>query len=311
MHEGKKTMRKTLLIAAVCLAAACSSNEGQEGVAMQPSVLDLSGYSSEKPAEPVDLLFIHHSTGGHLLAEKGEAVGDNCIYATHPNGGGLRKMLEENNYIVHEASYGSLVGDKTDICHWNAKFRDHMDKVLTCRHQDEFFTDGTKNRIVMFKSCYPNNRIESDGVEPGDPDSCELTTANCKAAYLSLLGYFARQPETLFVVVTAPALVEPSVGIKGFIKSVLRPESSIDRVGIRARNFNNWLKDVENGWLKDYELNNVVVFDYYDILTGSGSSNWSMYPAGPRDSHPNSEGNSLAALEFVPFLNRALHRFGM
>jgi hypothetical protein len=36
-----------------------------------------------------------------------------------------------------------------------------------------------------------------------------------------------------------------------------------------------------------------------------------MYPAGPRDSHPNSEGNSLAALEFVPFLNRALHRFGM
>jgi len=310
--QEKGTMKRSLLIAAMCLAlAACGSTGGQEDVVMQPTVLDLSGFSAKKPAKPVDLLFIHHSCGGHLLADKGEAVGDNCIYKTHPNGGGLRAMLEENNYLVHEASYGSLIGDKTDTCHWNAKFRDHMDKVLTCRHQDEFFTDGTKNRIVMFKSCYPNNRIESDGVEPGDPDSCELTTANCMAAYRSLLGYFAGQPDTLFVVVTAPALVEPEAGIKSFIKNILRPAGSPERVGWRARGFNNWLKDVENGWLKGYELNNVVVFDYYDILTGSGSSNWSVYPAGPTDSHPTSEGNSLAAREFVPFLNKALHRFGM
>lgn len=296
----------------MCIAlAACGSTGGREDAVMQPTVLDLSGFSAEKPSEPVHLLFIHHSTGGHWLADKGEAVGDNCIYTTHPNGGGLRAMLEENNYIVHEASYNSLVGDKTDICHWNAKFRDHMDKVLTCRLQDEFFTDGTKNRVVMFKSCYPNNRIESDGTEPGDPDSCELTTANCKAAYRSLLNYFSKQPDTLFVVITAPPLVEPKAGIKRIIKGIIRPESTIGRVGQRARSFNNWLKDIENGWLKGYELNNVVVFDYYDILTGSGSSNWSVYPAGPTDSHPNSEGNSLAAREFVPFLNKALHRFGM
>jgi len=304
-------LKRSIVSTFICLLlAACESNEGTESV-MNVKTLDLSGYSSEKPREPIHLLFIHHSTGGHLFAEQGKEDGQNCIYASHPNGGGLRKLLQENNYIVHEASYGSLIGDKTDICHWNAKFRDHMDKILVCRNQDEFFTDGTKNRIVMFKSCYPNNRIDSDGVEPGNPDSCEQTTANYKAAYQSLLGYFSEQPDTLFVVITAPPLVQPQTGIKSMIKSILRPERSIDKVGRRARNFNNWLKDVEQGWLKDYTQKNVVVFDYYDILTDYGKSNWSMYPNGPSDSHPTSEGNAKAAREFVPFINKAVQRMGL
>lgn len=304
-------LKRSIVSTFICLLlAACESNEGTESV-MNVKTLDLSGYSSEKPREPIHLLFIHHSTGGHLFAEQGKEDGQNCIYASHPNGGGLRKLLQENNYIVHEASYGSLIGDKTDICHWNAKFRDHMDKILVCRNQDEFFTDGTKNRIVMFKSCYPNNRIDSDGVEPGNPDSCEQTTANFKAVYQSLLGYFSEQPDTLFVVITAPPLVQPRAGIKSMIKSILRPERSIDKVGRRARNFNNWLKDVEQGWLKDYTQKNVVVFDYYDILTDYGKSNWSMYPNGPSDSHPTSEGNAKAAREFVPFINKAVQRMGL
>jgi hypothetical protein len=304
-------LKRSIVSTFICLLlAACESNEGTESV-MNVKTLDLSGYSSEKPREPIHLLFIHHSTGGHLFAEQGKEDGQNCIYASHPNGGGLRKLLQENNYIVHEASYGSLIGDKTDICHWNAKFRDHMDKILACRNQDEFFIDGTKNRIVMFKSCYPNNRIDSDGVEPGNPDSCEQTTANFKAVYQSLLGYFSEQPDTLFVVITAPPLVQPRAGIKSMIKSILRPERSIDKVGRRARNFNNWLKDVEQGWLKDYTQKNVVVFDYYDILTDYGKSNWSMYPNGPSDSHPTSEGNAKAAREFVPFINKAVQRMGL
>lgn len=279
---------------------------------MSVKALDLSSYSSEKPAAPVHLLFIHHSCGGQLFAEQGNEAGANCIYESHPNGGGLRKMLRENNYIMHEASYGSLIGDKTDICHWNAKFRDHMDKILVCSNQDEFFTDGTKNRIVMFKSCYPNSRIDSNGVEPGNPDSCEQTTANYTAAYRSLLGYFSKQPETLFVVLTAPPLAQPRPGIKSLIKSVLKPESSIENMGLRVRSFNNWLKDSENGWLKGYPLKNVVVFDYYDILTDYGRSNWSMYPTGNgNDSHPSSEGNAAAAREFIPFINKSIQRMGL
>jgi len=70
-------------------------------------------------------------------------------------------------------------------------------------------------------------------------------------------------------------------------------------MGKRARVFNNWLKD--------YDLKNVVVFDLYDILTGEGDSNWTKYPTRDgKNSHPNSEGNTKAATEFIDFINKAV-----
>jgi len=99
-------------------------------------IMDLSSYSDKPPERPMHLLFIHHSTGGQLLADQGKNDGENCIYKSHPNGGGLRYLLEQNNYIVHEASYGSIIGDKTDICDWRIKFKDHMAEILTCKNQD-------------------------------------------------------------------------------------------------------------------------------------------------------------------------------
>jgi len=298
---------------------ACSKSPITEENVMNVKSIDISQYSADKPIKPLHMLFIHHSCGGHLFADKGERIdkyNGSRIYITHPNGGGLRSILEANNYIVHEASYGSLIGEETDVCHWNVKFRDLMEKILVCKEQDTFFDDGTRNNIVMFKSCFPNNWIASDGTEPGDPDSCERTTANYKAAYKSLLDYFRKHPDTLFVALTPPALAEPILNKKRKIIETLkvltgRPDT-IENVGKRARSFNNWLKDVENGWLKGYELKNVVVFDYYDVLTNNGESNWSRYPTqGGRDSHPSSEGNRKAAEEFIPFLNSAVNRMGI
>ena len=180
------------------------------------------------------------------MADAGSDVGKDCICKSHPNGGGLRSLLERNNYRIHEASYNSIVGDKTDICHWNAKFRVLMDKILICKNQDEFYTDDMRNKIVIFKSCFPNSNIISEGTLPGDPDSCIQTTANYKAAYNTLLDYFTRQPDTLFVVVTAPPLVKPS-RIKDTVKGLLGRENTIDKVGQRVRAFNNWLKDADKG----------------------------------------------------------------
>ncbi len=307
-------VRLIVAVAGLLMLISCNSNDVMED-AVPVRTLDLSMYAEKSPEKPIDLLFIHHSCGGQLLADAGPERGDHCIYESHPNGGGLRRLLEENNYLVHEASYTSLVGDKTDICHWNAKFRDRMDRVLTCRHQDEFFTDGTHNRIVMFKSCYPNNWILAQGSPPGDPDDCERTMTNCQAAYSALLEYFRKQPQTLFVAVTAPPLASPVHSLKGRlkegIKALLR-RSNTASSGARARAFNNWLKDIEKGWLKDYELDNVVVFDLYDILTDHGQSNWSRYPTGGGgDSHPSRAGNRKVALEFIPFLNRSVKRMGL
>ena len=304
--------RYIILIALLLAPISCSNDQKMETHMDHVKILDLSQYAAAPPEKPIQLLFIHHSTGGQLLADTGPDIGQNCIFKSNPNGGGLRHLLEDNNYVVHEASYGSLIGDKTDICHWNKKFREQMVKILKCKNQDESFTDSTVNRIVMFKSCFPNSWIESEGKDQGDPDSTKQTTSNYKAVYNALREYFQKQPGTLFVVVTAPPLVKPEPNrVKESIKGILGREDTVEKVGRRVRGFNNWLKDIENGWLKGYQLTNVVVFDYYDVLTGHGQSDWSLYPTGGgADSHPSSDGNTIAAKEFIPFLNRSVHRVG-
>ncbi len=239
------------------------------------------------------------------MADVGSDNGSKCIYSSHPNGGGLRALLEGSGYAVNEASYGSVVGDKTDICHWNKKFRDQMDLVLKIKNQDDTLPEGITNDVVAFKSCFPNNNFTGDGTEPGDPDSCQLTLANAKAAYNSLLPYFEKHPEVLFVAFTAPPLAQ-TPGFKGFVKKILKGSPKHPEL---ARSFNNWLTDSENGWLSGYSSTNVAVFDHYDVLTNHGQTNWSAYPSGGGgDSHPNSEGNTKAAEAFVVFLKDAMAR---
>ena len=56
--------------------------------------IDLSTFSEAPPDHSLDLLFIHHSTGGQWLADPGLEEGVDCIFnifKTHPNGGGWRK----------------------------------------------------------------------------------------------------------------------------------------------------------------------------------------------------------------------------
>jgi hypothetical protein len=270
--------------------------------------------TGEGAAPPVNLLFIHHSCGGQLLADPGPrvggdaAAGERCIYVSHPNGGGLRAGLEAAGFRVHEASYGSVIGEDTDICHWHAKFRDQMDRILHTARQDTLLPDGQTNAVVVFKSCFPNNQFASRGEEPGDPDSCERTTANARAAYRALLPGFAQHPGILFVVVTAPAMAEPKpAGIRQRIQAVFR---RAPKWADLAREFNSWLVDPAHGWLSGYAGGNVMVFHYYDILTKHGAGNWSAYPThNGRDSHPSSEGNRQAAAAFVPFLVDAWRAF--
>lgn len=51
------------------------------------------------------------------------------------------------------------------------------------------------------------------------------------------------------------------------------------------------------------------MFDYYDILTREGESDWLAYPtADEYDSHPSGEGQRVATTKFIPFLNRAVRR---
>jgi hypothetical protein len=292
----------TLLLLSGLLASVAVSATAQEG----------RDATMTTPDDQLNLLFIHNSCGGQLFAEPGRLVGgesretgEYCIHESHPNGGGLRARLEQAGFAVHEASYGSILGEETDICQWRRKFAEHMDRIVRTRHQDELLPAGETNDVVCFKSCYPNNLFEGVGEEPGDPDDCTRTVANAKAAYEALLPMLRQQPDVLFVAYTAPPMVPyQPVGIKATIKSWFTDN---DRGGDLAIEFNRWLVDRENGWLAGYDLPNVVVFDYYDVLRDGNPDGYTNYPTRDgRDPHPSSEGNQKAADAFMPFIADAV-----
>ncbi len=284
------------------------------------NTIDLSAYSdSPMPQEksPISVAFIHHSIGGQWLAPPGPEKGGNCLYESHPNGGGLRVLLEQAGYRVYEASYGSGLGEHTDLLDWPPKFAQEMDKILRLKRQDTLHADGTVNRIVMFKSCFPNSLFVGEGVEPGNAAGPELTVANAKAAMRQVLVSLKKYPDVLFVYVTAPPAAPrlPSEPVwKWLLKKGLGRGMSVETLresGLLARKFNDWIKSPD-GFLSGYDLKNVAVFDYYDVLTQYGESDLSRYATGGgEDSHPSSEGNQKAAAEFVPFLNRAARRAGI
>lgn len=150
--------------------------------------VDLSSYSADGPSDKTDLLFIHHSCGGQWLAGVGggrDGEGDRaaCIYARHPNGGDLRPRLEAAGYVVHEASYGSDLGERTNLFDWLPKFRDKMHAI------------ADTNRVVVFKSCFTNSDFVGMGTAPGDPTGPELTVANAKATMSAVLAELAKRPD--------------------------------------------------------------------------------------------------------------------
>ncbi len=287
------------------------------GTLSKVAPMDLSAFSAAAPSRPLDLLFIHHSIGGIWLADPGPDQGEDSINVTHPDGGGLRRRLEQQGYVVHEASYGSQIGQSTDLFDWLPKFRDQMAQVLTCAGQDAVLAPPAQNRIVIFKSCYYNNGFEGRGQSPGSPQGPVLTLANAQAAYAALLPEMRKHPEVLFVCVTTPPLaprIKPDPLWKALARKILGKPDLRQKLAMRgelSRQFANWLK-ADDGWLKDYELHNVDVFDYYDVLTGNGATDLLKYPTGEGfDSHPSAEGQRTATEAFVPFLNRAVRRAGL
>ncbi|MGD8855462.1 MAG: hypothetical protein PVG33_03965 [Chloroflexota bacterium] len=259
------------------------------------------------PAETVKLVFIHHSVGENWLAD------DN---------GGLGLALRDNNYFVSDTNYGwgpDGIGDRTDIGDWPEWFQNpgNLQAVLTT---NENFTGNYSrlpnpdpdraNQVILFKSCYPNSNLEGDPGDPASPGD-PATVAGAKYVYTQLLETFTTLPDTLFVAITAPPVVEDD--------SWAPPGNT--------RAFNNWLV---SEWLADYPLQNVAVFDFYNTLTSNGGDihsndldredgnhhRWwngavqhiqtvendlAAYPEG--DSHPNQAGNQKATAEFVPLLN--------
>ena len=248
--------------------------------------------NTAKPIKPVRLVFIHHSCGQNWLAD---------------GNGGLGKALMDNNYAVSDTNYGwgqNGIGDHTDIGHWWLWFRgpDSPRYLTDLYHEHEQHSGYSRlnaaegeNEIIMFKSCYPNSNLGGDPEEAPDISQNPLrgnssgnpalhSLGNAKGIYIDLLRYFETRPGKLFIAVTAPPVLDPTYARN-------------------ARRFNNWLT---GEWLKGYRLNNVAVFDFYNVLahaSGDENPDTLKYPSDGGNNHPNAEGNKKATAEFIPWLN--------
>jgi hypothetical protein len=260
----------------------------------------------------VKLVFIHHSTGEGWLSAGGSDPA--------PSAAGLGWRLKQNNYFVSDTNYGwgpDGIGDRTDIGHWWTWFRGPSAATYTSAlfaqsgqmaSYERLADPGGSNRIVMFKSCFPNSAVggsPSDAVpaigsNPLKGNSGPLTVGNAKGIYLDLLEYFKTKPDKMFVLIVSPPL---------------RSEDTNSSNAANARYLANWLSSPD-GLLKDYTAGNVFVYDYYTVLTGGhhrvvagmvehseGPTNYLAYPS--TDSHPSAAGDQIATAEYVPMLNAA------
>ena len=313
MRVPLKPFGAWLLLAGAVLNFACGGGGG--GTSTTPP-----GSDPTPPAQPVKVVFIHHSVGEAWLAD---------------GTGGLGIALRDNNYFVSDTNYGwgpadqddgsGTIGDNTDIPRWYSWFTGpHRDTYLAALYAESgqhcsysrLATDpGGSNTIILFKSCFPNSNLAGN---PSDPPAASannqssLTVANAKRIYLDLLSYFAAHQDKLFVAITAPPLL---------------PAETSAANAANARAFNSWLV---SDWLTGYAHPNVAVFDYYTVLTTNGGDantndlgaatgnhhryrnnaiehitsqggNYLAYPTS--DSHPSPAGDRKAAGELVPLLN--------
>lgn len=281
-----------ILFAAACLLFQCMPVSAAQALEFRAPA---NGDNPNPPASVVKLIFIHHSTGQNWLDD---------------GNGGLGLALSQNNYFVSDTNYGwgpNAIGDRTDIPDWLEWFRSintpaYMSALYEERGIHSPYTrttlkdPGGENEIIMFKSCFPNSALEGNPTDPPSPDGW-LTVGHAKYVYNQLLLHFQDHPDKLFVVVTAPPLIDGTYAAN-------------------ARAFNQWLM---YDWLSqnNYVLKNVAIFDFYNVLTGPDNHhryynneiqhiftpgmNTEYYPTG--DDHPSKTGNLKATSEFVTLLN--------
>ena len=299
-----------------------------------------------------DLIFIHHSVGNNWLNNnlKQELLAKSYIGNVNDIFYGTTLAPDENR----PDSLQPLPGDYTNMDAWVFWFNDYLnglkqyqnpggiaqliapiERMITPRKpqlsvyfnqlKGDYSAEGN-NKIVMFKSCFPNSNLGQNGAEPGSPFSLDRTIINNQAifqhpdgpgqiythndnSYQALEDIFAQNPDTLFVIVTSPPLHYAPV------------DATTDENAHRARQFNNWLK---NDWLAQYQannpgLNNVAVYDFFDVLAypddhpDHPNRLMAEYGGESGDSHPTDAANIATTQSFAAnpnnFIDQAWNAF--
>ena len=206
-------------------------------------------------SEDINILFLHHSTGGNIWA------------------GGVKEWFEyynkteKTNYSIFELNF-----PKDSPYGWNNYPFDYWNIWINHAGEESYKEEPTLEiftktyDVIIWKHCFPVSDIEEDTGNPSI-NSEEKRLENYKLQYNSLKEKMKEFPNTKFIVWTISALTE---------------SSTTEEKAIRAQEFYNWVK---NEW--DEKGDNIFLWDFYILETEGELYMKNENAVSETDSHPN------------------------
>ncbi|MBN1881702.1 MAG: SGNH/GDSL hydrolase family protein [Deltaproteobacteria bacterium] len=226
-------------------------------------------------AQPVRVIFLHHSCGHNLIEEGSVRQGLTAkgyeFYDHGYNGDGLR--LADGTWT---GSNFDIPGDNTDPDGLAELFGQPLNSPPT-----NAFSHLMEYDVIAVKSCFPLSNI-------GDDARLE----ELKGYYRTIRNRMAQYPDKTFIIVTQPPQV---------------PGSTDASEAARARKLADWLASDE--FLSGYD--NIFVFDFFDLLAGSDNMLKSEYRFDNYDAHPNAMANRSIGPLFVAFISDVITSRGI
>jgi hypothetical protein len=214
----------------------------------------------------VDVIFLHHSTGGVIFG--GGVAGWFDDYNT---ANGTSHTITELAYPHSPYPWANYPYD-----YWYLWVDNAGPNPAEGQETLEMLTP--QYPVIVFKHCYPVSQIEADTGAP-DIASERKSRENYELQYAALKDKLLQFPDNRFIVWTGAALVE----------SATSPEAAG-----RARDFFDWVKNV---W--DEPGDNIYVWDFWQLETEGGLYLLPENSAGAGDSHPSSTFAGFAAPLFA------------
>lgn len=243
-------------------------------------VVSLNSCMEKEKISDMNILYIHHSTGGVIWQGKKASI---VTRAARKVSTGLANALggkaalpslfdkynKENNrnYLIKELAF-----PKAAPYGWHNYPYDYYDIWVKHAGDEPYMEEPTleiltkQYQVIVFKHCFPVSAIQPDK-DSADINSDYKSLGNYKLQYAALRDKLHEFPDTKFIVWTGAALAKGAVS---------------EDQAIRAREFFNWVK-------KEWDMpgDNIHIWDFYELETEGGLYLKEEYATSDTDSHPN------------------------
>lgn len=251
-----------LILAGLVIAGALAACGGEQAIQAEES-------DPEQPDDGIDIVFLHHSTGG-VIWDGGVPGWFDAYNAAH----GTTYRITDREYPGDGYPWDNYPYD-----YWNIWVRHAGDKPY--KKQDTLEILTRDHDVIVWKHCYPVSAVQADTGSPrvrSDVRSLE----NYKLQYGALRDKMHEFPDTRFIVWTGAARVQAATD---------------EAQAMRARDFFAWVVET---W--DEPGDNIYVWDFWQLETEGGLYLLDEYAASAEDSHPN----SAFAASVAPFLGQRI-----